>query len=155
MFGVALGNHRFDAAGSELATITFCVVTSITLDPEWFLARPTNLSSDRRYGIHQRDQLGDIVDVRRSENASERNALRIGDDVMLTPSFPPIRRARARFFPPYTARMEELSTIANVMPCPPMPFVPEEYHGQLVVFGMLCYAGPPDRGPRPPLPRTR
>jgi FAD/FMN-containing dehydrogenase len=36
---------------------------------------------------------------------------------------------------------EELSTIANVMPAPPMPFLPAEMHGKLVVFGMLCYAG--------------
>ena len=27
------------------------------------------------------------------------------------------------------AAPDELSTIANVMPCPPMPFVPEEHHG--------------------------
>ena len=36
---------------------------------------------------------------------------------------------------------EELGTIANVMPCPPMPFVAEEWHGKLVIFGLLCWAG--------------
>ena len=30
---------------------------------------------------------------------------------------------------------DELSTIANVMPCPPMPFVPAEQHGKVVIFG--------------------
>ena len=39
------------------------------------------------------------------------------------------------------AAPEELSTIANVMPAPPMPFVPEEHHGKLVILGMLVYAG--------------
>jgi FAD/FMN-containing dehydrogenase len=39
---------------------------------------------------------------------------------------------------------DELSTIANVMPAPPMPFVPTEHHGRLVVMGLLCYAGPPE-----------
>lgn len=39
---------------------------------------------------------------------------------------------------------EELSAIVNVMPCPPMPFVPEEYHGSLVVFTLLCWSGPVD-----------
>jgi FAD/FMN-containing dehydrogenase len=39
------------------------------------------------------------------------------------------------------AATDELSTIANVMPCPPMPFVPESAHGQLVIFGLLTYAG--------------
>jgi hypothetical protein len=36
---------------------------------------------------------------------------------------------------------EELSTIANVMTAPPMPFLPAELHGKLVLMGMLVYAG--------------
>ncbi|MGH2805067.1 MAG: FAD-binding oxidoreductase, partial [Thermoleophilaceae bacterium] len=43
---------------------------------------------------------------------------------------------------------EELSTIANVMPAPPMPFLPAEHHGRLVVMAMLTYAGPVDAGER-------
>ena len=43
---------------------------------------------------------------------------------------------------------EELSTIANVMPAPPMPFLPAEHHGKLVIFGMLCYAGDVEAGER-------
>lgn len=39
------------------------------------------------------------------------------------------------------AAPEELTTIANVMPAPPMPFVPEAYHGQLVVLLLLCCTG--------------
>src|SRR5213594_4371965 len=44
------------------------------------------------------------------------------------------------------AAPEELSTIANVMTAPPMPGVPEELYGKLVIFGMLCYAGPVEMG---------
>ena len=36
---------------------------------------------------------------------------------------------------------DELSTIANVMNCPPMPFVPDEYHGTLVIMAMLGWTG--------------
>jgi FAD/FMN-containing dehydrogenase len=43
---------------------------------------------------------------------------------------------------------EELSAIANVMPAPPMPFLPVEQHGRLVVMALVCYAGPPDAGQR-------
>jgi FAD/FMN-containing dehydrogenase len=39
------------------------------------------------------------------------------------------------------AAPEALSTIANVMPCPPMPFVDASWHGRLVIFGLLCFAG--------------
>src|SRR6266542_3796415 len=35
---------------------------------------------------------------------------------------------------------EELSTIANVLPAPPMPFVPEEHHGKLVVMALMAFA---------------
>jgi FAD/FMN-containing dehydrogenase len=39
------------------------------------------------------------------------------------------------------AAPDELSTIANVMPCPPMPFVAEEHHGTVVIFALVTYAG--------------
>jgi FAD/FMN-containing dehydrogenase len=44
------------------------------------------------------------------------------------------------------AAPEELTIIANVMPVPPMPFVPEAHHGQLAVLMLLCYAGDEDAG---------
>jgi hypothetical protein len=47
-----------------------------------------------------------------------------------------------------TAAPDELSTIANVMPCPPMPFVPEEQHGKLVIMALLAYAGDTPSGER-------
>ena len=52
----------------------------------------------------------------------------------------------AGFIAAAEAAPDELSTIANVMPCPPMPFVPEEHHGKLVILGMLNYAGDPAAG---------
>jgi FAD/FMN-containing dehydrogenase len=36
---------------------------------------------------------------------------------------------------------EELTSIINIMPSPPIPFVPEEWHGKPVVMAMLVYAG--------------
>ena len=43
---------------------------------------------------------------------------------------------------------EELSGIANIMVAPPMPFLPPEAHGKLVVMAMLCYAGDAEAGQR-------
>jgi FAD/FMN-containing dehydrogenase len=43
---------------------------------------------------------------------------------------------------------EELSTIANVMAAPPMPFLPAEAHGKLVIFALVLYAGPATDGER-------
>ena len=43
------------------------------------------------------------------------------------------------------AAPEELSTIANIMIAPPMPFLPEEAHGKPVVMALMAYVGPPDQ----------
>ena len=44
------------------------------------------------------------------------------------------------------AAPEELSSIANVMPCPPMPFLPEAHHGELVILALMAYAGDSEAG---------
>jgi FAD/FMN-containing dehydrogenase len=36
---------------------------------------------------------------------------------------------------------DELTTIVNVMSCPPMPFVPPEHHGSIVIMALVCWAG--------------
>ena len=41
---------------------------------------------------------------------------------------------------------DELSTIANVMNCPPLPFVDASVHGSLVIMGMLCWSGDVEAG---------
>ena len=43
---------------------------------------------------------------------------------------------------------EELTTILNVMPAPPMPFMPQEQHGQIILFAFMCYAGNAEDGER-------
>ncbi|GAA2727079.1 FAD-binding oxidoreductase [Cellulomonas aerilata] len=42
----------------------------------------------------------------------------------------------------------ELTVIASVMPCPPMPFLPPEAHGRPVVLATVAWAGDPDEGRR-------
>ena len=54
----------------------------------------------------------------------------------------------ASFVAEAEAAPEELSTIANIMPAPPLPFVPAEQHGRPVVMATLVYAGDPDAGLR-------
>ena len=44
------------------------------------------------------------------------------------------------------AAPEELSTIANVLLAPPMPFIPEDAHGKPVLMGLCAYVGPVDQG---------
>lgn len=54
----------------------------------------------------------------------------------------------AKFMAESEAAPDELSGIANVMFAPPMPFLPAEVHGKLIVFAMLVYAGDVQSGER-------
>jgi FAD/FMN-containing dehydrogenase len=63
--------------------------------------------------------------------------------------------AVAGFVAEAQAAPEELSTIANVMPAPPLPFLPAEQHGRLVVLAFLVHAGAPEDGERAVAPFRR
>ena len=54
----------------------------------------------------------------------------------------------AGFIAAAEAAPDELSTIANVMPCPPMPFVAPEHHGELVIMAIVAYTGDVEAGER-------
>jgi FAD/FMN-containing dehydrogenase len=61
---------------------------------------------------------------------------------------PATRDVIASFVAEAEAAPEDLSTIANVMIAPPMPFVPPEHHGKLVIFAILVHAGGGEAGER-------
>lgn len=44
------------------------------------------------------------------------------------------------------AAPDQLSAIANVMPLPPLPFVPSEHLGTLAIMALVCWSGPPEEG---------
>jgi FAD/FMN-containing dehydrogenase len=56
--------------------------------------------------------------------------------------------AITRFVAEADAAPEELSAIMMAMVAPPMPFLPPEVHGQLVVMALMAYVGPPDEAER-------
>ncbi|MGH8872338.1 MAG: FAD-binding oxidoreductase, partial [Acidimicrobiia bacterium] len=60
--------------------------------------------------------------------------------MLMLPATPEVIRS---FVEAAESAPEELSSIANIMPAPPMPFVPEEQHGKPVIFGLIVYAGDP------------
>ncbi len=59
---------------------------------------------------------------------------------------PPTREVLQSLVPIAASAPEELTTIAFIMPAPPAPFVPAEYHGQPTVAIMFVYAGDPADG---------
>jgi FAD/FMN-containing dehydrogenase len=54
----------------------------------------------------------------------------------------------AGFIAEAEAAPEEFSAIANVMKAPPLPFVPEQFHGQLAIMALVCFAGEAEEGER-------
>ncbi len=65
--------------------------------------------------------------------------------ILMLPATPEVITA---FLAEAEAAPDELTTIANVMRTPPMPFVPEEHHGALAIFALMAYAGDTDAGER-------
>jgi FAD/FMN-containing dehydrogenase len=65
--------------------------------------------------------------------------------LLILPAAPDLLRA---FVAEAEAAPEELSTIANVMTAPPMPFIPTDYHGKLIIMATLVYAGDVEAGQR-------
>jgi FAD/FMN-containing dehydrogenase len=65
--------------------------------------------------------------------------------MLLLPATPEVI---ASFVAEAEAAPEELSAIANVMAAPPMPFVPPEMYGELVILALMAYAGEVDEGER-------
>ena len=54
--------------------------------------------------------------------------------------------AIASFLAEADSAPDELSTILNIMTAPPMPFLPEEVHGKLILMAMMFYAGDAQMG---------
>ncbi|HZY68192.1 MAG TPA: FAD-binding oxidoreductase [Devosia sp.] len=55
--------------------------------------------------------------------------------------YPPVPEIIAGFAALAEQAPEELSTIAMIMPLPPAPFVPAEFHGKPAFVAMMAYAG--------------
>jgi len=73
----------------------------------------------------------------------------LGPIIVAGPIFWPLEDAPEvlRFYRDWIADApDELMTIVVLRKAPPLPFVPEEYHGKLVVMVIPCYAGPIEDG---------
>jgi FAD/FMN-containing dehydrogenase len=70
---------------------------------------------------------------------------RVVGGMLLLPATPEVIAA---FVAEAEAAPEELSAIANIMVAPPMPPIPEQAHGKLMVMALLCWAGEVEAGER-------
>ena len=61
--------------------------------------------------------------------------------LMVLPATP---KTIASFVDAADSATEELTAIATIMAAPPMPFLPAEAHGKLVLMASVCYTGDPE-----------
>jgi len=113
VLGVSFGDYRLDAAQGQLLAVRIGIVGSISEDFSGALHRASDLASDRRDRVDQRDQLRHVVTVGACEQDGKRNAFRIRDQMVFCPAFPAIHGAGTGTFAPPTARTCELSTTAK------------------------------------------
>ena len=93
--GVALGQVRFDAAAFERVTVWLRVVGPLGVQGVGTLLGVSRLPSRRGDAVHQGEQLCHVVSVRVGDRHVERDADRIGVDMVFTPRFPAIGRVWA------------------------------------------------------------
>ena len=111
--GPPFREHGGDLPVPEYLAMGFGVIPAVALERVWFLPRSPRLTPDRRNRVHQGKKLGHVVGIGPGEEGRQGNALGLRDDVVLAAQLPSIRRIRARFFPPPTARTDALSTTAR------------------------------------------
>jgi hypothetical protein len=89
------------------------VVAAVALEHIWAAARPAATTADGGQGGDERFEVGDVIDVGRRYLRHERDAARVGNEVVLGARLAAIGWVRSSFFPPRTARTEALSTTAH------------------------------------------
>jgi hypothetical protein len=107
VLGPALCDQRVDAAFAKFAAMWFGGVAAIGVNVFGFLKRPATYTANRRNGIDERQQLGDVVAVRAGEDGTDGDAIRIDEDVMFGTGSRAIRGVRTSFSPAPTARADD------------------------------------------------
>ncbi len=113
VFGVTSGDLAFDTPFSQSSTMRLAVIAAVGLHQLRFAQRSAGLARDGWNFRQQRQQLCAVVTVGFGENNAQRNALRVAKDVMFRARLTAIGWVRSSFFPPCTARIEELSATAR------------------------------------------
>ena len=109
-----LGEGCLNAPPVQGVTMGLGIVRAIALHEVGFRARPANAATDGRDRVHERQQLGHIMAIGAGQPRAERNPARVGENMMFRPGLAAIGRVRSSFFPPRSARSEELSAMARL-----------------------------------------
>lgn len=109
----SLGELAPDAAVAQVVAVRLRIVPAVALHQVRLPRRAPRPAPQGWDGIHQREQLCHIMTVGGGQERDERNPLRVGENVVLTPRLAAIGWVRSSFFPPRSARRDALSTTAR------------------------------------------
>ena len=79
----AAGDPRGDAPGAQPSAVDVVVVAAVGEQLPRLASWPATQTADRRNGIQQRDQLGDVVAVAAGQRDRQRDAAGVADQMML------------------------------------------------------------------------
>jgi hypothetical protein len=111
--GEAFADLRTDATLSQDAPIRFTVVAAVGLNALRFAQRPSAPTGNGRQALQQWHELGRVMPIRARENHIQRRACGVDEEMMFAARLAPISRVGTCFFPPCTARTDELSAITR------------------------------------------
>jgi len=112
MFRSASCDYWPDATISQALAMCVGVVAAIAVDDFGLAQWSATRAADRRDGIDQRQQLGDVVTVCAGQNHADRYPVGVYKDVVLRTRARAIRGVRPSFSPAPTARTDDESTAA-------------------------------------------
>lgn len=100
----ASGDQRFDAALPQQAAVLVEVVAPVGVQTPGFTAGTSTQAPDRRNGIQQRKELGNVVPVAAGERDGERGSVPVDDQVVLGTRAGTVDGRGADMIPPLRAR---------------------------------------------------
>ena len=111
--GSSFGQQRFDIQKSQSKPVWLRIIPAITLNNIRSFSRTSLFACYRWNCLNQRKKLGNIVTISAGNCGCKRHSVSIGNYMVLTAVFAPIRGVWAGFLPPKTARMDAESTTAR------------------------------------------
>ena len=105
MHGLAACDQRGDTERTQLAAVELLVVAAVSDQAKWPPFRRAGPAAHRRDRLQQQQQLRAVVSVRAGERPGERDAARVGQQVVLRAATAPVDWARAGRGPPFLAWM--------------------------------------------------
>ena len=101
VFGLASGDHRFDPAFPDQATVLVVVVAAVGEQRLGSSPRPADAAADGRHPVEKIDQLGDVVAVAAGQRPGQRYAAAVYEQVVLAARPAAVDRAGTRLGAPF------------------------------------------------------